>query len=248
MKIDLKGKKALITGGARGIGAAIASDLIQCGAEVLLVDREVQALDETVAKLIAGGGKAIGLSLDITNAQEAVARLAEANEKTGPYLLLVHNAGITRDNLLMRMSAEEWDLVMKVNLYPLFHLTKELLKPMMRERYGRIVAVSSVTGLMGNAGQTNYASAKAAVTGFVKSLARELGSRNITVNAVAPGFIKTPMTEKLQGEPIERLKEAIALRRLGEAEDVAHAVTFLLSDQAAYITGHVLNVSGGLYM
>jgi 3-oxoacyl-[acyl-carrier protein] reductase len=248
MNIRLDGKKAIITGGARGIGAAIAADVVRCGGEVLLVDREADALKETVASLRAQGGRAEGLALDITNAAECLPRISEANEKNGPYLLLVHNAGITRDNLLMRMTDEEWDLVMKVNLYPLHHLTKELLRGMMLKRYGRIVALSSVTGLMGNPGQTNYAATKAAVTGFVKSLAREVGSRGITVNAVAPGFIKTPMTEKLQGDAIDRLKEAVTLRRLGEPEDVAHAVTFLLSDEASYITGHVLNVSGGLYM
>ena len=248
MNIRLDGKKAIITGGARGIGAAIAADVVRCGGEVLLVDREADALNATVEALRAQGAKAEGLVLDITNAAECIPRIAEADEKSGPYLLLVHNAGITRDNLLMRMTDEEWDQVMKVNLYPLHHLTKEILRTMMRERYGRIVAVSSVSGLMGNPGQTNYAATKAAVTGFIKSLAREVGSRGITVNAVAPGFINTPMTEKLQGDAIMRLKDAIALRRLGEPEDVAHAVTFLLSDEASYITGHVLNVSGGLYM
>jgi len=248
MNIRLDGRKAIITGGARGIGAAIAADVVRCGGEVLLVDREADALRNTVEALRAQGARAEGLALDITNAAESIPRIAEANEKNGPYLLLVHNAGITRDNLLMRMTDEEWDLVMKVNLYPLHHLTKEILRTMMRERYGRIVAISSVSGLMGNPGQTNYAATKAAVTGFVKSLAREVGSRGITVNAVAPGFIKTPMTEKLQGDAINRLKDAVTLRRLGEPEDVAHAVTFLLSDEASYITGHVLNVSGGLYM
>lgn len=248
MKIDLTGKKALVTGGARGIGAAIAADLASCGAELLLLDREAEALEATAAGLTAKGAVVRTLVVDITDPAATLAAVQGAVAKSGPQLILVHNAGITRDNLLMRMTDEEWDLVMKVNLQPLFFLTKELVRDMMRERWGRIIAISSVTGLMGNPGQTNYASTKAAITGFVKSLAREVGSRGITVNAVAPGFIRTPMTEKLQGEQIDRLKDAIALRRLGEAEDIAHAVTFLASEQAAYVTGHVLNVSGGLYM
>jgi 3-oxoacyl-[acyl-carrier protein] reductase len=248
MKIDLTGRKALITGGARGIGAAIAADLASCGAELLLLDREAEALQATVAELSGGGAAVRALVADITDPAATLAAVQAETAQSGPYLILVHNAGITRDNLLMRMTQEEWDLVMKVNLQPLFWLTKELVREMMRERWGRIIAISSVTGLMGNPGQTNYAATKAAVTGFVKSLAREVGSRGITVNAVAPGFIRTPMTEKLQGEQIDRLKDAIALRRLGEAQDIAHAVAFLASEQAAYVTGHVLNVSGGLYM
>lgn len=248
MKIDLTGKKALITGGARGIGAAIAADLAECGAELLLLDREAETLQSTASGLAGKGAVVRTLVADITDPAATLAAVQAESAKSGPYLILVHNAGVTRDNLLMRMTDAEWDLVMKVNLHPLFFLTKELVRDMMRVRWGRIVAISSVTGLMGNPGQTNYASTKAAITGFVKSLAREVGSRGITVNAVAPGFIRTPMTEKLQGEQIDRLKEGIALRRLGEAEDIAHAVTFLASDQAAYVTGHVLNVSGGLYM
>jgi 3-oxoacyl-[acyl-carrier protein] reductase len=248
MKIDLTGKKALVTGGARGIGAAIAADLAACGAELLLLDREAEALQATAAELSSKGAVVRTLVADITDPAATLEAVQAETAKAGPYLILVHNAGITRDNLLMRMTGEEWDLVMKVNLQPLFFLTKELVRDMMKERWGRIIAISSVTGLMGNPGQTNYAATKAAITGFVKSLAREVGSRGITVNAVAPGFIRTPMTEKLQGEQIDRLKDAIALRRLGEAEDIAHAVAFLASEQAAYVTGHVLNVSGGLYM
>jgi 3-oxoacyl-[acyl-carrier protein] reductase len=248
MKIDLTGRTALVTGGARGIGAAIAADLASCGAGLLLLDREAEALAATAAALAARGAAVRTLVADITDPQATLAAVQAETAAHGPCLILVHNAGVTRDNLLMRMTDDEWDLVMKVNLQPLFWLTKELVRDMMRERWGRIVAISSVTGLMGNPGQTNYASTKAAITGFVKSLAREVGSRGITVNAVAPGFIKTPMTDKLQGEQIDRLKDAIALRRLGEAEDIAHAVAFLASEQAAYVTGHVLNVSGGLYM
>jgi 3-oxoacyl-[acyl-carrier protein] reductase len=248
MKIDLTGRRALVTGGARGIGAAIAADLAACGARLLLLDREAETLAATAAALAGKGADVRTLVADITDPRATLAAVQGETAAHGPCLILVHNAGVTRDNLLMRMSDDEWDLVMKVNLQPLFWLTKELVRDMMRERWGRIVAISSVTGLMGNPGQTNYASTKAAITGFVKSLAREVGSRGITVNAVAPGFIKTPMTDRLQGEQIDRLKDAIALRHLGEAEDIAHAVAFLASEQAAYITGHVLNVSGGLYM
>lgn len=248
MNIDLTGKKALVTGGARGIGAAIAADLASSGAELLLLDREAEALQSTAARLTEEGGVVRTLTADITDPDSTLALVQAEILKSGPYQILVHNAGITRDNLLMRMTDADWDLVMRVNFQPLYFLTKELVRVMMRERWGRIIAISSVTGLMGNPGQTNYAATKAAITGFVKSLAREVGSRGITVNAVAPGFIQTPMTEKLQGEQIDRLKDGIALHRLGEAEDIAHAVTFLASEQAAYITGHVLNVSGGLYM
>ncbi|MEW6368533.1 MAG: 3-oxoacyl-[acyl-carrier-protein] reductase [Acidobacteriota bacterium] len=248
MRLDFTGKRALITGGARGIGAAIAGDLAGANCKLLLLDKEEEALRQTVAALREKGAAVESLAVDLTNRDETLAAVAKSIEQSGPCQILIHNAGITKDNLLMRMSDIEWDLVLKVNLHPVYYLTKELIKGMMKERYGRIIAISSVVGMMGNPGQTNYAASKAAIIGFVKSLARELGSRNVTVNAIAPGFIRTAMTEKLQGDQIEKLKEAIALRRLGEAEDIAHAAAFLASDYASYITGNVLNVSGGLYM
>lgn len=248
MKIDLSGKRALVTGGARGIGAAIAGELAECGADLLLVDVEAAALDNTAATLKETGVKVHTLVADLSNSSETTGKIGLDLADNGPCQILVHNAGITRDNLLMRMSDDEWESVIRVNLYPLHYLTRELLRPMMKERWGRIIGISSVSGLMGNPGQCNYAASKAGMVGFVKSLAREAGSRNITVNAIAPGFIRTPMTEKLQGEQIDRLKEAIALRRLGEPDDIAHAVTFLASDMASYITGTVINVSGGLYI
>jgi len=248
MKIEMEGKRVLVTGGARGIGAAIAEALAECGAGLMLVDVEKEALEETRKRLTNNGARVSAVYADITRPEETLEAIREDRNAHGECQILVHNAGITRDNLLMRMKPEEWDLVMKVNLAPLYYLTQELLRPMMKERWGRIIAVSSVSGLMGNPGQCNYAATKAGVVGFIKSLAREVGSRNITVNAVAPGFIRTPMTEKLQEEQVERLQDAVALRRPGEPEDIAHAVVFLASDQASYITGTVLNVSGGLYM
>lgn len=248
MKISFEGKRALITGGARGIGAAIGNVLGEAGASLLLLDREEAALKETEEKLKGKNIKVSTLVVDLLNEKETIEKVQEDIKNNGDCLLFVHNAGITKDNLLLRMSDEEWDLVLKVNLYPFFYLSKLLVKAMMTERYGRIVAISSVSGLMGNPGQVNYASSKAGLVGFVKSLAREVGSRNITVNAIAPGFIKTPMTEKLTEEQVNRLKENIVLRRLGEPEDIAFGVAFLLSDYASYITGQVLNISGGLYI
>ncbi|MEJ5165799.1 MAG: 3-oxoacyl-ACP reductase FabG [Thermoanaerobaculia bacterium] len=248
MKISFEGKRVLITGGARGIGAGIANVLGEAGASLLLLDREENALKETEEKLKGKNIKVSTLVVDLLNEKETLEKVEEDIKKNGDCLLFVHNAGITKDNLLLRMSDEEWDLVLKVNLYPFFYLSKLLVKSMMTERYGRIVAISSVSGLMGNPGQVNYASSKAALVGFVKSMAREVGSRNITVNAIAPGFIKTPMTEKLSEEQVNRLKENIVLRRLGEPEDIAYGVAFLLSDYASYITGQVLNISGGLYI
>lgn len=248
MKIELKGKRALVTGGARGIGAAVAETLAECGAGLMLVDVEKEALEKTAERLAGKGTNVSAVHADITRPEETLEVVRKDRNAHGECQILVHNAGITRDNLLMRMKPEEWDLVMKVNLTPLHYLTQDLLRPMMKERWGRIIAVSSVSGLMGNPGQCNYAATKAGVVGFVKSLAREVGSRNITVNAVAPGFVRTPMTEKLQEEQVEKLQDAVALRRPGEPEDIAHAVAFLAGDQASYITGTVLNVSGGLYM
>lgn len=248
MKISFEGKRCLLTGGARGIGASIANVLGQAGAKLLILDREEQALKETEKNLKEKGCEVSSIVSDLLNEKETLEKIQENIEKQGTCLLFVHNAGITKDNLLLRMTDEEWDLVMKVNLYPFFYISKTLLKNMFQERYGRIIGISSVSGLMGNAGQVNYASSKAGIVGFVKSLAREVGSRNITVNAIAPGFIKTPMTEKLNEEQVNRLKENIVLKRLGEPEDIAYSVAFLLSNYASYITGQVLNVSGGLYI
>lgn len=248
MKISFEGKRVLVTGGARGIGAAIANTLGEAGASLLLLDREEVALKETEGKLKEKGIKVNSIAVDLLDEKETIKKVEEDMKNNGNCLLFVHNAGITKDNLLLRMTDEEWDMVLKVNLYSFFYLSKVLVKSMMTERYGRILAISSVSGLMGNAGQVNYASSKAGLVGFVKSLSRELGSRNITVNAIAPGFIKTPMTDKLTEEQVNRLKENIVLRRLGEPEDIAYGVAFLLSDYASYITGQVLNISGGLYI
>ncbi|HVS33396.1 MAG TPA: 3-oxoacyl-[acyl-carrier-protein] reductase [Thermoanaerobaculia bacterium] len=245
MRIDLGGRTALVTGASRGIGEAIARQLGAAGANVLCAARSTERVGQIAAEIVAAGGKAAGVELDIAagNVRERVRALLDQ----GAIDILVNNAGITEDDLFIRMKPEAWTNVMRTNLDSAFHITQEIVKKMIRARWGRIINISSVVGLMGNAGQANYASSKAALIGFTKSLALEIGSRNVTVNAVAPGFIETAMTEAMTGDAKGKLEERIALRRLGKPDDVAHTVVFLASEQAGYITGTVLNVSGGLY-
>jgi 3-oxoacyl-[acyl-carrier protein] reductase len=237
---------ALITGGARGIGAEIARRLARGGATVVCAD----VLDSApiVTEIEAAGGAAEGRELDVTSAEGVAETVAAVHETHGRIDILVNNAGITRDQLLVRMKAEDWDLVLGINLDGVFKVTQPVAKIMMKARSGRIVNVASVVGLMGNAGQTNYAASKAGLIGFTKSLARELGPRNVTVNAVAPGFIATPMTDALSEEQREQLLRSVAIPRLGTPGDVAEAVAFLAGPNASYITGVVLNISGGLHM
>ena len=242
------GKVALVTGSSRGIGEAIAKRLASEGATVLAAARSVDALQRVVSEIEAAGGKASPLSLDLSNAASIDAAVKTALAAHGEIHVLVNNAGVTQDNLILRMGREAWDRVLATNLTGAFLLTQAVIKGMVRKRYGRIVNVTSVVGLMGNAGQANYAASKAGLIGLTKSVARELASRNITCNAVAPGFIATAMTEKMTDAARAALSTQIPLGRLGAPDDVAAAAAFLASDEASYITGTVVNVSGGLYM
>ncbi|HEV7921177.1 MAG TPA: 3-oxoacyl-[acyl-carrier-protein] reductase [Thermoanaerobaculia bacterium] len=245
MIIDLSGKTALVTGASRGIGEAIALRLAGTGAHVLCAARSKERVDQLAEQIRAAGGQATGVELDIT-APEVRQHVVDLL-KERPIDILVNNAGITADDLFIRMKPEAWSDVLRTNLDSAFHITQEVVKKMIRARWGRVINISSVVGLMGNPGQVNYASSKAALIGFTKSLALEIGSRNVTVNAVAPGFIRTAMTDQLTDDQRSTLEDRIALKRLGTPDDVAYAVVFLASEQGGYMTGTVLNVSGGLY-
>jgi 3-oxoacyl-[acyl-carrier protein] reductase len=244
----LDGKTALVTGASRGIGRAIATRLAGQGAKVVLAARSPEKLLEVAAEIQAAGGEAYPLTLDITKAEEVQDRIASLPEDFVEIDILVNNAGITADGLLARMGLEQWQKVVQTNLTGSYAVTKAVTRGMLRKRWGRIITVSSVIGMMGNAGQANYAAAKAGLIGFSKSLAKEMGSRHITVNVVAPGFVATAMTEELSEEARRELVSAIPLRDVGTVDDIAWSVLFLASDEARYITGHVLNVSGGLYI
>jgi len=244
----IAGRVALVTGASRGIGAGIAEALARQGAVVVgtaTSEQGAAAIGATLARL---GLKGRGAVLDVADEASVEALVADVSAREGAPMILVNNAGITRDNLLMRMKSEEWDAVLSTNLSSLYRLCKACLRGMTKARYGRIVNVGSVVGLSGNPGQTNYAAAKAGMIGFTKSLAREIASRNITVNVIAPGFIDTDMTRALDEGQVQALRERIPLARLGSAADVAAAVVFLVSDAGAYITGETLNVNGGLFM
>lgn len=243
--ISLEGKVALVTGASRGIGKAIAEQLVALGAKVVGT-----ATSEKGAAAISDylGSQGMGLVLDVTDTQSVEQCLNQIKESVGDIDILVNNAGITRDNLLMRMKDEEWFDIMQTNLTSVFRLSKAVLRSMMKKRFGRIITIGSVVGSMGNAGQTNYAAAKAGVLGFTKSLAREVASRGITVNAIAPGFIDTDMTKELSEEQKEAIFSQVPAHRLGQPEEIAATVAFLASNQAAYITGETLHVNGGMYM
>jgi 3-oxoacyl-[acyl-carrier protein] reductase len=243
----LDGKTALVTGASRGIGEAIARKMAGQGARVILAARSVERLEELATEIKEAGGEALALALDLAQPDDLSARVADLPEAWSGIDILVNNAGVTADNLLLRMSMEQWRKVIDTNLTGVYALTKALVRGMMRRRYGRVVTISSVVGLMGNPGQTNYAASKAGLIGFSKSLALELGSRGITVNVIAPGFVETAMTEDLPEAAKSSMLANIALGRLGAPDDIAAAAVFLASEEAGYITGEVLNVSGGLY-
>jgi 3-oxoacyl-[acyl-carrier protein] reductase len=239
---------AFITGASRGIGRATALRLARSGLRIVVASPEVENNERVASEVRAAGGTAMTLDFDLGSLDSIKQGVAAAIKEFGRIDVLVNNAGITRDGLAVRMKPEDWRLVLDINLSGAFYTTQQVLVGMMRERWGRIVNVASVVGQSGNPGQANYVSSKAGIIGLTKSLAQEVASRNITVNAVAPGFIETDMTAKLPQEVKDRMLAAIALKRLGQPEDVANAVGFLVSDEAAYITGHVINVNGGMYM
>ncbi len=245
--IDLSGRVALVTGASRGIGRAIAEKLAARGAHVVAAARGDNAA-ATVDAILTAGGKADALALDVTQAGAAEAAIAATAGKHGRLDILVNNAGITKDQLMLRMKRDDWDTVLGTNLTAAFTLTQAALKPMLKQRGGRIVCISSVVGQSGNAGQANYAASKAGLIGFAKSVAMEVASRGITVNVVAPGLIDTDMTRAITGSAHEEWAAKIPLKRLGTPEDIASAVCFLASDEASYITGQVLAVNGGMYM
>ncbi|MFH4355072.1 MAG: 3-oxoacyl-ACP reductase FabG [Neisseriaceae bacterium] len=245
--MSIKGKIALVTGASRGIGAAIAKCLAQAGAQVVGTATTEEGVQKIEHELAAFGGRAKCVELNQLDASQKV--LENIVQELGPIHILVNNAGITRDNVLVRMREEEWDEVLTVNLKAVYRTCKIVLRGMMQAREGRIINLSSVVGFTGNTGQTNYAASKAGLVGFTKSLAKEVGSRNITVNCVAPGLIQTDMTASLsEASRREEILKHIPLRRIGQVEDIAHAVCFLASEEARYITGQTLHINGGLFM
>lgn len=246
---DTGKRLALVTGGSRGIGRAIALHLASCGYRVAVNYQSAQgAAEELVQSICSSGGEAVAFQADVSDSDQVKALFKDVSEKMGSVEVLVANAGVTRDNLLMRMKDEDWQKVLTTNLNSVYYCTREAIRPMMKARYGRIIAISSVVGLTGNAGQANYAAAKAGVLGLMKSLARELASRGITANSIAPGYIETDMTAVLPEEVRAAVLEKIPLARYGQPEDIAKAVAFLASEDASYITGQVLAVDGGMTM
>ncbi len=243
-----QGKVALVTGASRGIGRAIALELGRNGATVVGTATSESGAEKITAYFKENGIEGFGLALDVGSDESVAAALAQITERVGAPLILVNNAGITRDNLMMRMKDDEWHDVINTNLSSLFRLSKGVLRGMTKARWGRIISIGSVVGAMGNAGQVNYAAAKAGLEGFSRALAREVGSRAVTVNSVTPGFIDTDMTRELPEAQRDALTVQIPLGRLGQAEEIAHVVAFLASEGAGYVTGATIPVNGGMYM
>ena len=244
--VDLAGRPAIVTGAARGLGRAIAQSLAAAGAKVACIDINTETLSETIRAIRDAGGTAEPLACDVTNSQRVAEVVDEVVQLWGGLQILVNNAGITRDNMILRMKDEQWDAVLGINLKGTFLFTRAAAKPLIKGRQGRIINIASVSGLMGNPGQANYSASKAGVIGLTRTIAKELAGRNVTVNAVAPGFIETDMTKALGEEVLAKIRQEIPLGRLGSPQDIADAVLFLASDAAAFITGHILTVDGGL--
>ncbi len=246
--MELKGKLALVTGGARGIGQCIGEELARHGAHVILGDVDEAGTQEAAGKINADGGTATGMELNVTDAGQLATVFDKILKEHKPLDILVNNAGITRDALLMRMKEADWDLVLDVNLKGSFLCSQQAVKQMFKQRSGAIVNIASIVGLMGNAGQANYSASKAGLMGLTKTLAREVASRNVRVNAIAPGFIDTDMTRQLDEKVRDQLVQQIPLASLGQPQDIADCVGFLVSDRARYITGQVISVNGGMLM
>ena len=246
--MKLAGKVALVTGAAQGIGKAIAFLLAGNGADIVVSDINLERAEETAKEIEGTGQRAMAIRVDVANSEEVERMVQTILERFGHIDILVNNAGIARDRLILRMTEEDWDAVLNVNLKGTFNCTKAVVRHMSKQRSGKIVSIASVVGEMGNAGQANYSASKAGVSGFTKTIAREFAQRGINVNAVAPGYIETPMTDVLREKTKEELKQLIPMDRLGRPEDVAEAVLFLVSEASSYITGEVLNVNGGIYM
>lgn len=246
--MDFKGQTAIVTGGTRGIGRAIAEGLARRGANVVAAGRNVEAAKAVAASLSDLGVRALGVRLDVSDSGEVERVFEEIRKEFNRIDILINNAGITKDGLLMRMKEEAWDAVIDTNLKGAFLCSREVIKDMAKQRYGRIVNISSVAAFMGNPGQANYSASKAGIVGLTKTVAKEYAGRGITVNAVAPGFIETAMTDVLPDNIKEEMKKLIPLARFGTVEDIANAVIFLASPDSGYITGHVIHVNGGMYM
>ena len=246
--MSLTDKVALVTGAAQGIGKAVALLLARNGADLIVSDINLEKAEETAKEIQAIGRKAMAIKVDVANLGDVEQMVEAVLGRFGHIDILINNAGITRDRLVLRMTEEDWDAVLNINLKGTFHCTKAVIRHMSKQRSGKIVNIASVVGEMGNAGQANYSASKAGVIGFTKTIAREFAQRGINVNAIAPGYIETPMTESLPEKAKEELKRIIPMERLGRPEDVAEAVLFLVSEASSYITGQVLNVNGGIYM
>jgi len=245
---SLANKVAIVTGASRGIGSAIAHNLSKAGAKIVLISRSIDALKSVEAEIKSNGGDAISIAADVSNLQSFTDAVSQVVETWRTVDILINNAGITRDNIIMRLKEEDWDAVIDINLKGCFNGIKSVTRPMIKARCGRIINITSVIGLMGNSGQSNYAASKAGILGLTKSIAKELGSRNITVNAIAPGYIQTEMTDNLDEPSRDNLIKSIPLQRLGQPQEIADLVCFLASNEAAYITGQTLNVDGGMVM